>query len=95
MQQVRTPKFRAPVIRQADHANAAPPRSEADVIRRSAESSGRGKQGGRPAGQEPSEKVGLTLAVRQVAALDKLAAERFGNNRSMAMRAILDGEAVL
>lgn len=92
--QGKAPKFRTPTIRPAKGAAPAP-RSEAEVVRRSAESQGRGKQGGRPAGPEPTEKVGLTLAVRQLAALDKLASERYGNNRSMALRAILDGQAAI
>lgn len=89
MAQDRVPKFRAPVTKPA--ATSAPPKSEAEVVRRSAESKGRGGQGGRPLGPEPVQKVGLTLTERHLEALDKLAAERYGDNRSKALKAVLDG----
>lgn len=92
--QSRAPKFRTPVTTK-NPAAEAPPKSEAEVIRRSAESQSRGGQGGRPLGPEPVKKVGLSLTVRHLKALDNLAAERFGDNRSKALAAVLDGKAKL
>lgn len=88
------PKFRVPVTRTLE-AGERPPRSEAEVVSRSAESQGRGSKGGRPPGDEPVQKVGLMLTVRHLNALDKLAAKQYGDNRSKALKAVLDGLAVL
>jgi hypothetical protein len=92
--QSRVLKFRAPVTTRPP-ASEAPPKSEADVTRRSAESQGRGNPGGRPPGLEPVQKVGLSLTVRHLKALDTLAAERYGDNRSKALAAVLDGKSKL
>jgi hypothetical protein len=72
------------------------PRTEADVIARSAENISRGKiKTGRPAGPEPSKNIGVSLPVRLIDALDELAAERTGRNRSLALVEVLEGRLKL
>src|SRR6266487_1021582 len=72
------------------------PRTEADVIARSAENVSRGKtRTGRPPGPEPTKNIGVSLPVRLIDALDQLAAERTGRNRSLALVEVLDGRLKL
>ncbi len=73
------------------------PRTEADVIARSAEVRSRGgkPKTGRPLGPEPIKSLGITLPVRLIVALDELAAERCGRNRSLALAEVLDGRLKL
>lgn len=73
---------------------AEKPRTEADVLARSAEVVSRGskyKKTGRPVGPEPIKNVGVTLPIRLIEALDELAARTCGRNRSLALVEILDG----
>ena len=72
------------------------PRTEAEVIARSAENISRGKiKTGRPPGPEPTRNIGISLPVRLIEALDDLAAERTGRNRSLALVEVLDGRLKL
>lgn len=72
------------------------PRTEAEVIARSAENISRGKsKTGRPPGLEPSKNIGVSLPVRLIEALDDLAAERTGRNRSLALVEVLEGRLKL
>lgn len=72
------------------------PRTEAEVVARSAESIGQGKvKTGRPAAPEPMKNIGISLPVRLIEALDSLAAERCGRNRSFALVEILEGRLKL
>ena len=69
---------------------------EADFVAKSAESVAIGKgKGGRPSGPEPIKNIGISLPVRLIEALDKLAAERTGRNRSLALAEVLDGKLEL
>jgi hypothetical protein len=69
-------------------------KSEADVISRAADSRGVNKGGRKPAA-DPVVNIGVSLLVRHNEALNKLAALRFGKNRSLALNAVLDGTANL
>ena len=73
------------------------PKTEAEVIARSAEHISRGGKAktGRPPGPEPAKNIGISLPIRLIEALDKLAAERTGRNRSLALVEVLEGRLEL
>lgn len=75
----------------------APARTEAEVMNRSAEVQSRGGRAktGRPLGPEPAKNIGVSLPIRLIEALDALAAERTGRNRSLALVEVLDGRLEL
>lgn len=68
------------------------PRNEAEYLARSAESISRGKlKTGRKPGAVPVKNVTVSLPVHIIEALDDLAAERTGNNRSLALIGVIEG----
>lgn len=87
------PKFTA----KKDPTKKPRPKTEADVIARSAEVQSRGGKSktGRPPAAEPVKNIGISLPVRLIEALDKLAAERTGRNRSFALVEVLEGRLKL
>lgn len=72
------------------------PKTEAEVIARSAEHLSRGKaKTGRPPGPKPLKNIGVSLPVELIEAIDALAAERTGRNRSLALVEVLEGRLKL
>ena len=83
-----TPKFGARKTVETEK-----PRTEAEYLARSAENISRGSKGktGRPAAAIPVKNVSISLPIPILDALDALAAERTGANRSLALVGVLEG----
>lgn len=77
----------------AKKESAPKPTTEADVIARSAEvlSSGKKKTGRKPR-KEPCRGITLSLPISMINALDKLAADQTGDNRSYALIGVVRGK---
>lgn len=72
------------------------PRTEAEVMARSAEllASGKKKSGRKPK-KEPCRGITLSLPVTMIDALDELASEKTGDNRSYALIGVIRGKYTL
>lgn len=68
------------------------PRNEAEYLSRSAESISLGKlKTGRKPGPVPVKNITVSLPIHIIEALDELAADRTGNNRSFALLGVIEG----
>jgi len=69
------------------------PKTEAEVIARSAEvQAGGRKKTGRKPGKEPTMNITVSLPLTLIDALDDIAEERTGGNRSFALKGVLRGK---